>query len=143
MNPATGLTRLVARLLLPTALVTSLAILIKGYADVGDGFSAGVIAAIAVMLQYLAYGVGHVERWLPVRFAAECSVAGLVLALAVTFVPLLADRPALSHVPPPGAHVIYLGILELHTAVVFDLGVFLLVLGFLVSVVHAIARARR
>ena len=52
----TVLTRMVARLLLAPVLVVAAAVLVKGYADVGDGFAAGVIAALGVLLQYLAFG---------------------------------------------------------------------------------------
>ena len=58
----TALTRMVARLLLAPVLVVAVAVLIKGYADVGDGFAAGVIAALGVLLQYLAFGRAAVER---------------------------------------------------------------------------------
>jgi multisubunit Na+/H+ antiporter MnhB subunit len=136
------LTRAVARLLLPAALVTAVAILVKGYAHVGDGFAAGTVAAIGVVLQYLAFGHASVERLLPVSRAPASVVAGLLLALAVAFAPLAAGGPPLAHRPAPGAEVIHLGTLELHTAMAFDAGVFLIVLGFVVGAVRAIARTR-
>jgi multicomponent Na+:H+ antiporter subunit A len=61
---ATCLTRKL--LLLPT-LMAAVAILVKGYAEPGDGFSAGVVAALGILLQYLAFGREQVERLLPVR----------------------------------------------------------------------------
>jgi multisubunit Na+/H+ antiporter MnhB subunit len=134
------LTRPVARVLLPTSLVTAVAILIKGYADAGDGFAAGAVAATGVIVQYVAFGARAVERLLPVRLAPASVVVGLLLALAVTFAPVIAGRPLLSHAPAPGAHVVHIGILELHTAMLFDVGVFLVVLGFAVGVMRTIAR---
>ena len=116
----TVLTRMVARLLLVPILMVAAAILVKGYVDVGDGFAAGVIAALGVLLQYLAIG-------------------GLLVALAVVFVPVLLGQPPLRHAPPPGAEVIHLGSLELLTAVLFDAGVFALVLGMVVATIHLIA----
>lgn len=132
------LTCAVARLLLPAALVTAVAILVKGYADAGDGFAAGAVAATGVVVQYLAFGARTVERLLPVRLAPALVVTGLLLALAVAFGPVLAGQALLAHVPPPGAEVVHVGTLELHTAAVFDLGVFLLVLGFVVGAMRAI-----
>ena len=41
-------TRHVARLMLAPVLMIALAVLVKGYADVGDGFAAGVIAGDAL-----------------------------------------------------------------------------------------------
>jgi multisubunit Na+/H+ antiporter MnhB subunit len=67
----TVLTRMVARLLLVPVLMVTTAILIKGYVDVGDGFAAGVIAALGVLLQYLAFGRAAVRR--PCRCATRPS----------------------------------------------------------------------
>lgn len=135
----TGLTRAVARLLLAPALVVAIAVLIKGYSDVGDGFAGGAIAALGVLLQYLAFGRAAVQRLLPVRRAAHVAVTGLLIALAVAFVPVLAGTAPLQHAPAPGAEVVYLGSLELITAVAFDVGVFLLVLGMVVGTIHLVA----
>ena len=133
---STGLVRMVARGLLVPVLLFALAVLVKGYADVGDGFAAGVIAALAVLLQYLAFGRAEVERQLPVRRAPQLAIGGLVLSLLVAFVPVLAGRAPLQHWPAPGASVTHLGALELITAVLFDVGVFALVLGVCVGIIH-------
>ena len=135
------LTQSVARLLLAPILVVAVAVLVKGYADVGDGFSAGVIAALGILLQYVAFGREEAERQLPVRLLPACTFAGLLAALAVAFWPVLRGDALLEHLPPPGASVIELGTIELITAVLFDVAVFLLVLGALVGIVHAIARS--
>ena len=135
----TVLTRMVARLLLGPVLVVAAAVLVKGYADVGDGFAAGVIAALGVLLQYLAFGRAAVERALPVRRAAQLAIGGLLVALAVVFVPVLAGGAPLQHAPAPGGKVIHLGSLELLTAVAFDVGVFALVLGMAVATIDLIA----
>jgi multisubunit Na+/H+ antiporter MnhB subunit len=135
----TVLTRTVARLLLAPVALVAVAVLIKGYVDVGDGFAAGVIAALGVLLQYLAFGRSAVERALPVRHAPRLAVGGLLLALAVAFVPVLLGGAPLQHAPPPGAEVVQLGSVELITAVAFDVGVFALVLGVALGVIHLIA----
>lgn len=134
------MTRMVSRLLLAPALMVALATLIKGYVDAGDGFAAGVIAALAIGLQYVAFGSEEIERTLPVRFAPAAAALGLLLALAVTFIPVLFGKPLLTHYPPPGAEVIHFGTLEILTAVLFDIGVFLLVLGFAVETIRLLIR---
>jgi len=135
----TVLTRMVARLLLVPVLMVAAAILIKGYVDVGDGFAAGVIAALGILLQYLAFGRAAVQQALPVRHAAKLAVAGLLLSLVVAFVPVLAGKAPLQHAPAPGAEVVHRGSLELLTAVAFDVGVFALVLGMAVATIDLIA----
>lgn len=132
--------RTIARLLLAPSLVVAVAIMVKGYSDVGDGFSAGVIAALAVSLQYVASGARRAEAELPLlRRAPLVAGAGLLLALAVGFFPVLTGKPIFTHWPPRGVHPITIGTLEILTAVVFDVGVFLLVVGVLVILVHQLA----
>lgn len=133
------MTQAAARLVLVPALVFALAVLVKGYADVGDGFNAGVIAALGVLAQYLALGAREAERLLPVRLAPAAVVAGLLLALATAFGPVLLGEELFTHFPGPGEDVIHIGTLELLTAVAFDIGVFLLVLGAAVGIIHSIA----
>lgn len=138
----TVLTRVVARLLLAPTFVVATAVLVKGYADTGDGFNAGVIAAIGVLLQYVAFGYREADRLLPVRHAAAAGLlGGLLLSFAVAFVPVLRGAPIFTHAPRPGEAVIHLGTLEILTAVAFDVGVFLLVFGFVVGAIDIIARA--
>lgn len=136
-----ALTQSVSRLLLAPILVVAAAVLVKGYADVGDGFSAGVIAALGILLQYLAFGREKAERLLPVGLLGAGAFVGLLGALAVAFWPLLRGDSLLEHLPPPGADVIKLGTVELISAVAFDVAIFCLVLGAVVGIVHAIAGA--
>jgi multisubunit Na+/H+ antiporter MnhB subunit len=132
---------LVAPRLLGPAVMVAAAIIVKGYTDVGDGFSAGVIVALAISLRYIAFGSEGAERSLPIlRHAPVAAAAGLLLALAVGFLPVAAGDPPFTHEPGPGEHVIKLGTLELISAVAFDIGVFLLVCGMLVTLVHHLAR---
>ncbi len=137
---STALTQMVARLLLAPILLVALAVLVKGYASVGDGFAAGVIAALGILLQYLAFGREEVERLLPVRLIPAAGFAGLVGALALAAWPLLRGEPLFTHLPRAGSEVTKLGTLELTSAIAFDLTVFVLVLGAAVGIVHAIAR---
>jgi len=138
-RPTGILTQVVSRLLLAPIIVIAIAVLVKGYADVGDGFSGGVIAALGILLQYLAFGRAETERMLPIRFIPLLAFVGLLLAIAVTALPLLQGDALLTHFPRPGGDVIELGTLELITAVAFDASIFLLVLGAAVGIIHAIA----
>lgn len=130
----------VAPRLLGPALMVAAAIIVKGYTDVGDGFSAGVIVALAVALQYIALGREAVEASLPMlRRAPVGVVAGLLLALGFGFFPVILGEPPFTHQPPPGESPLKVGTLELITAVGFDLGLFLLVASALVMVMHDLA----
>jgi len=61
----------VAPRLLGPAVMFAAAIIVKGYADVGDGFSAGVIVALAIALRYITLGTERAERGLPILRRAE------------------------------------------------------------------------
>lgn len=131
----------VAPRLLGPAVVIALALIVKGYQDTGDGFSAGVIVALAIALRYVVLGVEQAEHELPVlRHAPTAAACGLLLALAVGFLPVALGDPPFTHYPRAGAHVIHVGTVEFLTAVVFDIGVFLLVTGALTMVLHHLAR---
>jgi multicomponent Na+:H+ antiporter subunit B len=131
----------VAPRLLGPAVMVAAAIIVKGYADVGGGFSAGVIVALAIALRYVTLGTQRAEHSLPIlRHAPAIAAGGLLLALAVGFLPVAAGDPPFTHRPAPGAHVVKVGTLELISAVAFDVGVFLLVCGVLVTLVHQLAR---
>lgn len=131
--------RTVAKLLFLPTLVAAIAILVKGYAQIGDGFSAGVVASLGVVLQYLAFGRREAEKLPLVGLAGKGAFVGLLIGLLVAGVPVALGDPVFNHYPGPGTQVVYLGTIELITPVLFDVGVFLLVFGFAIGSVRAIA----
>jgi multisubunit Na+/H+ antiporter MnhB subunit len=138
-NTTSVLTQTVAKVLLLPTFIAAFAILVKGYAQPGDGFSAGVVASLGVLLQYLVLGRREAERLVTLRNAPIIAGAGLLLSLSVAAVPILLGEPVLTHYPRPGSSVVYLGTLELITPILFDLGIFFLVFGFAVGAISAFA----
>ncbi|WP_123748570.1 MnhB domain-containing protein [Saccharothrix texasensis] len=139
--PTDPVVRVVARLLPGPSLVVAAALIVKGYAEVGDGFAAGVIVGLAISLVYVALGAEDAEVALPVlRHAPKLAVGGLLLALASGFFPLLLGEAPVTHRPAPGDHVTKVGALELFTPLLLDLGVFLLVIGVLTTLLHQFGR---
>ena len=134
------LTQMVAKVLLLPTVVAAFAILIKGYAQPGDGFAAGVVASLGILLQYLALGRREAGKLAVIRHAPAYAGAGLTLVLLVAMVPLFLGDPILTHYPRSGGHVIYLGTLELITPVIFDVGIFLMVFGFVVGTMNTFAQ---
>mgnify|MGYP001348870546 FL=1 len=63
---STLLSRTIARLILLPTLVTAVAFVVKGYASAGDGFSAGVVAGTAVVVQFLAFGPRELAKRFPI-----------------------------------------------------------------------------
>jgi multisubunit Na+/H+ antiporter MnhB subunit len=136
-----GIIDVIAPRLLGPAVMVAAAIIVKGYTDVGDGFSAGVIVTLAIALRYITLGADVTERSLPLlRRSPAVASAGLLIALAFGFAGVVVGEPPFTHHPGPGEDVIRVGTLELVTAVGFDVGLFLLVTGALVTLVHHLAR---
>jgi hypothetical protein len=97
--------------------------------------------ALAVALRYIALGQEAAEEGLPVlRRAPLIAVCGLLISLGIGFGSVAAGEPPFTHHPAPGDDVVEIGTLELTTAVAFDVGLFLLVAGALVMLVHHLAR---
>jgi multisubunit Na+/H+ antiporter MnhB subunit len=138
---STVLTRTIARFLLLPILMVAIATVVKGYSQTGDGFSAGVIAAIAILLQYLAFGRRAMRHVLPPAVAPLAVLVGLTLALVVAFTPMFLGEPVLTHMPLAGQDVISLGTVALHTAVLFDVAIFCLVFGFVIGVLDRFGAA--
>jgi multicomponent K+:H+ antiporter subunit A len=116
-----------SRILLPFALLVAVFILLRGHNQPGGGFIAGLIAVVAIILQYLANGT----YWMHQRFKYEVSPLlawGLGIAALTGIASGLFNYPFLtstfSHV-----HIPLIGEIELASAMAFDLGVFLVVLG--------------
>jgi multisubunit Na+/H+ antiporter MnhB subunit len=136
-----GMLQSAARILLVPGWVISIALLLKGYVDIGDGFSAGVIAALVMLLQGLAFGADELERIPLIRYAPVLTFVGLALVLVTAFTPLLFGEPLFRHWPPIGEKAVHFGVLEFITPVLFDFGVFFVVYGFSVGALTAVARA--
>ncbi len=116
-----------ARLLLPLALMVSVFIFLRGHNLPGGGFIAGLITAIALIMQYLANGVAWTHARLP-AYTHPWIAAGLVIALLTGMASWLYGRPfltsAFGHPTLP-----LIGELPLASAMAFDLGVYLVVVG--------------
>lgn len=137
----TELTKVATRILLLPVLIIAIGVMVKGYADTGDGFSAGVIAALIVGLQLMVFGPGEMDRLPLVRYAPFGTFVGVTLALLTAFVPAIRGQTLFTHWPPTDEEALHFGTLEFITAVAFDVGVFLIVFGFGVGMLGGIARA--
>ncbi len=116
-----------SRLLLPMALLVSIFLLLRGHNLPGGGFIAGLITAVALILQYLASGVAWTRARLRVDAAALMGT-GVLLAGLTGLASGLFSRPFLTsaHGHP---HLPVVGEVPLASAMLFDLGVYLTVVG--------------
>jgi multicomponent K+:H+ antiporter subunit A len=123
--------------LFPVIIVFAAYLFFRGHDLPGGGFAAGVAMAAAFILQYLASGTTAVEarlRVLPVRW----------MGLGLLFATLTGAGSWLFGYPYLTSHSQYLykpliGAVPLASAILFDLGVFLLVVGATVLMLIALA----
>jgi multicomponent K+:H+ antiporter subunit A len=136
---------LMMAILFPVIGAAALFLLLRGHDLPGGGFVAGVTMSVAFILQYMARGTEWVEarlRILPVRWMGM----GLLLALGVGIAAIASDRPFLSsyfsYIELP-----WIGAVPLASAMPFDLGVFVLVVGatvlMLIAIAHQSVRSHR
>ncbi|OYX29063.1 MAG: cation:proton antiporter [Hydrogenophilales bacterium 32-62-9] len=116
-----------SRLLLPLALLVAVFILLRGHNQPGGGFIAGLVTAVALIVQYLAHG----GAWMRERLSSTMQpliAAGLALATLTGLASWAYGYPFLTstfgHLNWP-----LVGEFELASAMAFDLGVFLVVVG--------------
>ena len=113
------------RPLLPLAIVVAVYILLRGHNLPGGGFIAGLITAVAVMLQYLASGIEFTTQRLRVDYVRLLGL-GLALATVTGLASWVVGYPFLTstfgYVHPP-----VIDKFELASAMAFDLGVLLVV----------------
>ncbi len=115
------------RLLLPLMLLVAVFIFLRGHNLPGGGFIAGLIASVALIVQYLANGIHWTSERLKVDMHWSMGL-GLLIATATGLVAMGLGYPFLT------TTFTYLnwpvvGKFEVASAIAFDLGVFLVVVG--------------
>lgn len=130
--------RQIARPMLPLALMVSVYIFLRGHNMPGGGFIAGLITAVALILQYIASGMSWTQERISLKYH---NVIGLGLLFAViagagSFAfsyPFLTSTFGYISWPVVGKF-------EVASALVFDLGVYLAVIGATLLALVSIGR---
>ncbi len=126
------------RPLLPVSLVVSVYLFVRGHNAPGGGFVAGLVTGVALIMQYLANGMAFAQPLLPQQ-PTRWLAGGLFLATGVGLASGLLARPFLT-----SAHgrvdLPLVGEIELASAMIFDLGVYLVVVTVVVSVLSGLGR---
>ena len=127
-----------ARVLLPISIMVGIYIFLRGHNEPGGGFIAGLVVAIALLMQYIASGSAWTEERQRIDYHAFIGV-GVVIAGATGIGAWFATRPFLTsnfgyfRIPPFEKF-------ELATAMAFDLGVFLTVIGAVMLTLASLTR---
>ena len=137
--------RQVARLVLPLALVVTAYIFWRGHGLPGGGFIAGLITAVALVLQYMARGQGWAEGVLHAGGGTRYTRwigSGLLVAALTGLGAFFLGRPYFTsaHANPV---LPLLGEAPLATAAIFDLGVYITVVGATMLMLSALGAASK
>ena len=128
----------VSQALLPLAIMVSVYIFMRGHNLPGGGFIAGLITSVAMVQQYIAQG----HAWLKARLSINYQYligSGLLIAAATGVGSFFWRQPFLKswhgHL-----HVSVLGEIELASAMAFDLGLYLTVVGACMMILSRLGR---
>lgn len=143
-NPSPLMFRMTASWILPIALVVSLYIFLRGHNYPGGGFIAGLITAMALIIQYVALGQDQAEQMLKAKSGRLYEIwigLGLLIAGLTGVAAWLWGRPFLT-----SAHVYVesgiFGKFHFASAAAFDLGVYGTVVGATMLLISVLGDSR-
>ena len=128
----------IARPMLPLALMISAYIFLRGHNMPGGGFIAGLITAVALILQYIASGMSWTQGRISIRYHNVIGL-GLLFALIAGAGSFAFGYPFLTST----FDYVYwpvVGKFEVASALIFDLGVYLTVIGATLLALTSVGR---
>jgi multicomponent Na+:H+ antiporter subunit B len=135
--PTSLILRTITRFLLPLLLLFSVFLLLRGHDEPGGGFIGGLVAVTAFTLQAIASGVAAARRALPAPPHRIVGI-GLLVAAGSGALSFATGQPFMTGqwttVPVPG-----LGEIAVGTPLLFDVGVYLAVLGVAAMILLTLA----
>ena len=127
---------IVTRLVFHTVLLWSIYLLLAGHNQPGGGFAAGIVGGLALCLRYLAGRGFELRAALPVMPAVLLGT-GMFVAAGAALIPLAFGSPALrtwhTYVEVP-----LVGEVHLVSSLLFDVGVYLVVLGLMLDILRSL-----
>lgn len=126
----------VARLIFHVVMLWSVYLLLAGHNDPGGGFAAGIVAGLALTVRYLAGGREELRAAIPVLPGWLLGI-GLFLSAGNGLGSMIAGGSVLQtwvfDVPVP-----LIGKLHIVTSLVFDVGVYLVVIGLVLDILRSL-----
>ncbi|MDW4500058.1 monovalent cation/H+ antiporter subunit A [Sulfitobacter sp. D35] len=129
------------RVMMPVAIMVGIFIFLRGHNQPGGGFVAGLVISIALLMQYMASGFAWTQRRQRIEYHAMIGW-GVVIAGLTGAGAWLGGKPFLTsgfdyyEIPP-------IEEFELATAMIFDVGVLLTVLGAVMLMLYSLSRIAR
>jgi multicomponent Na+:H+ antiporter subunit B len=114
----------------------SIHLFFAGHYYPGGGFVGGLMTSGAIVLLLLAFDLKTVQNILPIDYKYLIGT-GLLFAVGTGIIGILSGKPFLTHAFDY-YQIPFLGETSLHTAVLFDTGVFLVVVGVTMTIIQTI-----
>lgn len=124
-----------SRYLLPLMLIFSFFLLLRGHNEPGGGFVGGLVAAAAYALYLIANGVDEAKKLLKAEPIKLISF-GLLLAVISAFISVINGKDFMTGIWAKNDLPV---IGKVGTPLLFDLGVYFLVLGIVIKIVFSLA----
>jgi len=128
--------KVASRLMVGLILIFAVYLLFRGHHSPGGGFAAALVAGTGFVLFFIAEGTQPVRRTLRLPPALLAGV-GVVTAIVAGAAGPLAGKPFLTGMWLPAGDTLA-GAIALGTPLLFDVGVFLAVLGAILTVLFAL-----
>lgn len=131
----------ITRPLMPLMALIAIYIFLRGHNLPGGGFIAGLVASVALLMQYLASGLNWSNARMKIDFV-RLGAVGVIIAVGTGLLAFVMEGTFLTH---KMWHPVIPGIGEIHigTAALFDLGVFFAVIGALLVMLRRLSEYQR
>ncbi|MFC4713893.1 Na(+)/H(+) antiporter subunit B [Planococcus dechangensis] len=111
-------------------------IFFAGHYTPGGGFIGGLLTTTAIVLLMLAFDIPTVKKVLPINYVV-LTAAGLLIAIATASASIIFDVPFFTHAYDYFDLPLF-GETSLHSALLFDIGVYLVVVGVTMTIIQTI-----
>jgi multicomponent Na+:H+ antiporter subunit A len=126
----------ITRLIFHVIILLSIYLLLAGHNTPGGGFAGGLIAGLALTIRYLAGGRYELEQAMPIP-AGVLLGSGLAVAALTGAVPLLFGGQVFQSAIIEFTLPVF-GDIKFVTATIFDIGVYLVVVGLVIDVLRSL-----
>ncbi|WP_040167840.1 Na+/H+ antiporter subunit A [Microbacterium gorillae] len=126
----------IVRILFHTIIVVSIFLLFAGHNMPGGGFAGGLVAGMALVMRYIAGGPYELGAAAPTD-AGRLLGSGMLIAVGTAVVPLFFGQSPLTSTFWE-AEIPVIGHVEFATSTIFDIGVYLVVIGLVLDVLRSL-----
>ncbi len=127
----------ITRPMMALILVVAFYIFLRGHNLPGGGFIAGLVASVALIIQFVASGRAWTNERLTINFA-RMGALGVIIAVCTGVAAFLFEQPFLKG-GYVDMHIPGLGSFHVASAMAFDLGVFMVVVGALLVIIKRLS----